>query len=105
MAKKKGNGEGSIGFHKKSGLYMARYTLETATGVKRKTLYAKTRKEVSEKLTEVMAQAQKGITADAGAMTVGAFLARLLNVGLKTPCAVQSGTALTTATNLCAASI
>ncbi len=40
MAKKRGNGEGSIGFHKKSGLYMARYTVETATGKERRALYA-----------------------------------------------------------------
>ena len=45
MSKKRGNGEGSI-TRRKDGLYMARYTVETAAGVKRKTLYAKTRKEV-----------------------------------------------------------
>lgn len=36
---RRGNGEGSI-TRRKDGLYMARYTVETATGVKRKTLYA-----------------------------------------------------------------
>ena len=46
--------------------------------MKRKTLYAKTHKEASEKLTEALAHAQKGITADAGAMIVGAFLERWL---------------------------
>lgn len=70
---KRGNGEGSI-TRRKDGLYMARFTVETATGAKRKTLYAKTRKEASDKLTEALAQAQKGITADAGAMSVGAFI-------------------------------
>ena len=74
---RRGNGEGSI-TRRKDGLYMACYTVETATGTKRKALYAKTRKEASEKLTEALAQAQKGITGDAGAMTVGAFLARWL---------------------------
>ena len=34
---KNGNGEGGITRHKKSGLYMARYTVETPTGKKRKT--------------------------------------------------------------------
>jgi integrase len=43
MAKKRGNGEGGITCHKKSGLYMARYTVQTPTGPKRKTLYGKTR--------------------------------------------------------------
>ncbi|MDP8974577.1 MAG: hypothetical protein M3N45_15765 [Actinomycetota bacterium] len=35
MATKRGNGEGSI-TRRKDGLYMARYTVETATGSKRK---------------------------------------------------------------------
>jgi hypothetical protein len=34
---KRGNGEGSI-TRRKDGLYMARYTVQTATGAKRKTL-------------------------------------------------------------------
>jgi hypothetical protein len=34
---KRGNGEGSI-TRRKDGLYMARYTVETATGANRKTL-------------------------------------------------------------------
>jgi hypothetical protein len=46
---KRGNGEGSIG-RRKDGLYMARYTVQTATGSKRKTLYGKTRQEVAAKL-------------------------------------------------------
>jgi hypothetical protein len=49
---KRGNGEGGITRHKKSGLYMARYTVQTATGPKRKTVYGKTRKEAAEKLTK-----------------------------------------------------
>ena len=77
MSKRRSNGEGSI-IRRKDGLYMARYTVETATGVKCKTLYAKIRKEASEKLTEALALAQKGITADTGAMTVGAFIERWL---------------------------
>ncbi len=74
---RRGNGEGSIA-RRKDGLYMARYTVETAMGTERKALYAKTRKEASEKLTEALAQAQKGITAYAGAMTVGEFIERWL---------------------------
>jgi integrase len=70
---KRGNGEGSI-TRRKDGLYMARYTVEAATGSKRKAVYAKTRKEAAEKLTAAMADASKGITADGGPKTVGAFL-------------------------------
>ncbi len=47
MAKKNGNGEGGITRHKGSGLYMARYTVQTPTGPKRKTLYGKTREVLS----------------------------------------------------------
>jgi integrase len=70
---KRGNGEGSI-TRRKDGLYMARYTVETAIGARRKTVYAKTRKEAAERLTAAMADASKGITADGGPKTVGAFL-------------------------------
>ena len=38
---KRGNGEGSI-TRRRDGLYMARYTVETAVGAMRKTVYAKT---------------------------------------------------------------
>ena len=71
---KRGNGEGSITRRKSDGLYMARYTVETATGPKRKAVYAKTRKEVAEKLTAAMSDAARGITAAGGPKTVGAFL-------------------------------
>jgi integrase len=74
---RRGNGEGSI-TRRKDGLYMARYTIETSTGTERKALYAKSRKEASERLTEALAQAQKGIIVGAGAMTVSTFIERWL---------------------------
>ncbi len=37
---KRGNGEGSI-TRRKDGLYIDRYTVQTSTGAKRKTLYAR----------------------------------------------------------------
>ncbi len=43
---RRGNGEGSI-TRRKDGLYMARYTVQTATGKKRPALYGKTRQEVA----------------------------------------------------------
>ncbi len=46
---KRGNGEGSI-TRRKDGLYMARFTIQTATGSKRKTIYGKTRQEVGGRL-------------------------------------------------------
>lgn len=59
MAKRRGNGEGSI-TRRKDGLYMARYTVQTPTGPRRKTLYGKTRREVDEKLTKAKADRMVG---------------------------------------------
>jgi hypothetical protein len=58
---RRGNGEGSITRHKKSGLYMARYTVQWAGGPKRKTIYGKTRSEVAEKLTKAMSDRDGGL--------------------------------------------
>ena len=76
---RRGNGEGGIIRHKKSGLYMARYTIQTATGPKRKTVYGKTRKEAAEKLTKAMADRDGGLIFDAENQTIGEYLQRWLN--------------------------
>ena len=80
---KRGNGEGSITRRKSDGLYMARYTVQTATGAKRKTLYGKTRGEVSEKLTQAMADRDQGLVFEGGNQTLSAFLDRWLNGTVK----------------------
>jgi hypothetical protein len=49
MSRKRGNGEGSI-TKRKDGRYMARYTVHTAKGLKRKTIYGRKREEVRDKL-------------------------------------------------------
>jgi integrase len=77
VAKRRGNGEGSI-TRRKDGLYMARYTVQTPTGPKRKTLYGKTRNEVSEKLTKAMADRDGGLVFDADNMKLGEYLGRWL---------------------------
>ena len=79
MAKKNGNGEGGITRHKGSGLYMARYTVQTPTGPKRKTLYGKTRREVDEKLTKAKADRDIGFVFDADNLTLGNYLDRWIN--------------------------
>ena len=79
MAKKNGNGEGGITRHKGSGLYMARYTVQTPTGPKRKTLYGKTRREVDEKLTKAKADRDTGFVFDADNLTLGNYLDRWIN--------------------------
>jgi len=75
---KRGNGEGSIG-RRKDGLYMARYTVQTATGPKRKALYGKTRQEVAAKLSKALADRESGLTFDADNVTVAEYLARWLS--------------------------
>jgi integrase len=72
---RRGNGEGSIS-RRKDGLYMARYTVETATGTKRETIYAKTRREAAERLSEALAERDKGVVFDAGNITVGDYVTR-----------------------------
>src|ERR671918_187492 len=57
---RRGNGEGGIS-RRKDGLYMARYTVQTATGAKRKAVYGKTRKEAAEKLTKALADRDMGL--------------------------------------------
>ena len=75
---KNGNGEGGITRHKKSGLYMARYTVQTPTGPKRKTLYGKTRREVGERLTKAKADRDGGLVFDADNIKLGEYLGRWL---------------------------
>lgn len=72
---KKGDG---ITRHKKSGLFMARHTVHTPDGPKRKTIYDKTYKGVEKKLAEARGDAARGIVFDAKGETVGAFLERWL---------------------------
>jgi integrase len=79
MMARRGNGEGSITRHKKSGLYMARYTVQSPTGPKRKTIYGKTRAEVAEKLTKGMADRDSGLVFDADKLKVGEYLKRWLS--------------------------
>ena len=79
---KRGNGEGSI-TRRKDGLYMARYTVQTATGVKRKTIYGKEREEVAEKLVDALSNRNKGLVFDAGSQTVGEYMERWLQTSAK----------------------
>jgi integrase len=80
---KRGNGEGSITRHKKSGLYMARYTVQTAAGSKRKTIYGKEREEVAEKLIEALSNRNKGLVFEGEDQELSAYLDRWLNGSVK----------------------
>ena len=70
---RRGNGEGSI-TKRQDELYMARYTVETATGKKRKTIYAKTRREAAEKMTKAMADRDGGLIFEDENMRAGEYL-------------------------------
>jgi integrase len=77
VARKRGNGEGSI-TRRRDGLYMARYTVQTPTGPKRKTIYGKTRQNVSEKLNKALADRDGGLIFDVENLTVSEYLDRWL---------------------------
>lgn len=57
---------------------MAQYYVYAVDGRKRRTIYGKTRADVSEKLTEALADRNGGLVFDAGKMTVGEYLDRWL---------------------------
>lgn len=64
--------------HKKSGLFMARYTVQTPDGPKRKTIYDRRYKEVERKLSEARGDAARGIVHDDENMLLGEYLSRWL---------------------------
>src|ERR671915_1585065 len=78
MAKKRGNGEGSIS-RRKNGGWIAQYTVYTAEGRKRKTLYGKTRQEVAAKLARALSDRESGLTFDADNLALNDYLDGWLN--------------------------
>lgn len=74
---KRGNGEGSIG-RRRGGGWMGQYTVYTAEGRKRRTVYGKTRAEVAKKLARALSDREDGLVFDAGNLTVGDYLDRWL---------------------------
>jgi integrase len=73
MAKKRGNGEGSI-TKCRDGRYMGRYTVHTTKGPRRRAVYGKTRKEAADKLAKALSDRVEGIVVDDENMTVGEYL-------------------------------
>ena len=78
MAKKRGNGEGTTPYKRKNGLWCAQYTVHTAEGRRRKTLYGKTRQEVATKLAKALSDRDGGTFFDAANQTRGEFMDRWL---------------------------
>lgn len=82
MAKKRGNGDGSIYERKnKDGKrigYRGAYTVQTANGPKRRYVSGKTKTEVKEKLRKATADRDGGLVLEAGTISVGDYLQRWL---------------------------
>jgi integrase len=82
VSKKRGNGEGSIG-KRKDGRWMARYTVHTAQGPKRKHIYGRTRQEVAEKLSKAVSDRVGGLVFDGDHETLEAYLQRWIDEVLR----------------------
>jgi integrase len=82
VSKKRGNGEGSI-TKRKDGRWMARYTVHTAKGPKRRHLYGRTRQEVAAKLAQATSDQDSTLVFDAGNLTLGEYLDRWLKDSVK----------------------
>jgi integrase len=78
VTRKKRRGRGGISKVKGRDLYVARYTVETEEGPKRKAIYHKDYEEVERQLNQALADRGKGLVFDAGAMTVAAYMNRWL---------------------------
>ncbi len=75
MGTRRGHGEGSIYQRKDNGLWCTAIDLGWVDGKrKRKYIYGKTRKEVSEKLKVVLRDQQRGVPIAAERQTVAHFL-------------------------------
>jgi integrase len=73
LSKKRGNGEGSI-HRRKGGGWCAQYTVYTAKGRKRKSLYGTTRAEVAKKLAKALSDREGGVAFDAKNLMLGEYL-------------------------------
>jgi integrase len=77
VAKRRGNGEGSI-YKRNDGRWVGQYLVHTAKGPKYRYLYGKTRREVDEKLTRAKADRDGGLVFDAGTLTLEEYMDRWL---------------------------
>jgi integrase len=82
VSKKRGNGEGSI-TKGNDGRWMARYTVQTAKGPKRKHIYGRTRQEVAEKLSKAVSDRVGGLVFDGDHETLEAYLRRWIDEVLR----------------------
>jgi integrase len=78
VGKKKRRGREGITKAKGRDLYVARYTVETDQGPKRKAIYHQDYKELERQLNEALADRGKGLVFDAGAMTLADYMNKWL---------------------------
>ena len=70
MSRKRGNGEGTI-HRRKGGGWCAQYTIYTAEGRKRKTIYGKTRAEVAAMLSKALSDREGASSSTPGVSSLG----------------------------------
>jgi integrase len=78
VAKKRGNGEGSV-YRRKDGLWVGQYKVRTPNGNKTKYIYSKTRKDAATKLVKAVADRNSGVVYDSGNITVEDYLSKWLD--------------------------
>jgi hypothetical protein len=79
VAKRRGNGEGSV-YRRKDGLWAGQYKVQTPpNGTKTKYIYSKLRKDAAAKLAKAIADRDSGLVFDSGSLTVEAYLGKWLD--------------------------
>lgn len=77
MARRRGNGEGSI-YKRTDGRWVGQYLVYTAKGPKYRYIYGKTRQAVAEKLAKAISERDGGLVFDSGKLTVAEYMDRWL---------------------------
>ena len=94
MARRRGNNEGSITFHKKSGLWMGRIFVGYDNEGKpiRKVMYAKSKTELQEKIRNVLYERQAGTYVEPSRLTVGEWVISYLETYVRPSVRVKTFT-------------
>ena len=77
MTKRRTKGEGTI-YQRKDKRWVGQYTVDMLDGAKRRSVYGKNKKDVRARLTEAIANRDKGLVFDAEGLTVSEYLDRWL---------------------------
>jgi len=94
VARRRGNNEGSITFHKKSGLWMGRIFVGYDNEGKpiRKVMYAKSKTELQEKIRNVLYERQAGTYVEPSRLTVGEWVISYLETYVRPSVRVKTFT-------------